>query len=73
MRSVSSLLARCWARHAISRSDARVKKEQRAARSGLNLSRCPEEKRRGSIERERERETDREKEQTHPPGMQVGG
>jgi len=58
MRSVSSVLARCWARHAISRGDARIKREQRG--SGLNPSRCPEQERKRSRGRERERRAKRE-------------
>lgn len=64
-------LARCWARHAISRGDARVKREQRAfGVESFPLFRGGEERKRA---RERQKKTDREKEQTHPPGMQVGG
>lgn len=67
-------LARCWARHAISRGDARVKREQRAfGVESFPLFRGGEERKRDALRKERQKKTDREKEQTHPPGMQVGG
>lgn len=70
MRSVSSVLARCWARHAISRGDARVKRECAFGVESFLLSGGGEE-RRGSREKEGEREREtrgkRDREGANPP------
>lgn len=58
MRSVSSVLARCWARHAISRGDARVKREQRV----FGVESFPLSRGGGGEEVGREREKEKENE-----------
>lgn len=69
MRSVSSLLAHCWARHAISRSDARVKREQRAfGVESFPLSRGGEKRKQRGSERRKEIETRKKRERERQTG-----